>query len=58
MNSVNINTGNSVPAASQLSELESALKLQEQAVEAIKEINADRSISPSTTLGTKVDISI
>lgn len=58
MNSVNMNTSSSVTSASQLSELESALKLQEQAVEAIKEINADRSISQSTTLGTKVDISI
>lgn len=58
MNSVNINNNSSAVTATQLSELQSALKLQEQAVVANKELTDDRSISPSTTVGTKVDISI
>lgn len=58
MNSVNINNNSSAVNATQLSELQSALKLQEQAVVANKELTDDRSISPSATVGTKVDISI
>lgn len=58
MNSVNINNNSPAVTATQLSELQSALKLQEQAVVANKELTDDRSISPSTTVGTKVDISI
>lgn len=47
-----------VTASARISELNTALQLQEKAVEIIKNVNASAAVSPSQTKGSRLDISV
>lgn len=53
-----LNSYSSVISATQLADMKSALQIQEQAVELGKNANTDTSVPVSTTIGTKIDVSI
>ena len=53
-----VSSYSSVIAATQVSELKSALQLQEQALQMMQSANADRSVPADTVKGTQVDVTI
>ena len=53
-----INSSSPTVTPTQIGEMKTALQLQEQALDLLKTSNNDRSIPPSSTKGTRVDICI